>query len=79
MRREGGAPAALTAFGEGGFGEERDVVAGWVVRGEVGGDEKVGGVVGEGVGGWFCRWMSVSGWGLSGVEMGKGGTNAFLA
>ncbi len=55
--RERGAAAALAAFGEGGFGEEGEVVFWGVVGGEVGGEEEVGGVVGEGVGGVWC-WVS---------------------
>lgn len=48
------AAAARAPFGEGRFGEEGDVVFGRVVRGKVGGYQKVGGVVGEGVGGLCC-------------------------
>ncbi len=55
--RERGAAAALAAFGEGGLGEESEVVFWGVVGGEVGGEEEVGWVVGEGVGGVWC-WVS---------------------
>lgn len=59
--RECRAAATLAAFGEGGLGEEGCVVFGGVVGGEVGGDEEVGGVAGEGVGGvWWLLGMSVS-------------------
>lgn len=53
MGRECRAAAALAPFGEGRLGEEGDVVFGRVVRGEVGGYEEVGWVVGEAVGE-FC-------------------------
>lgn len=75
--RECRAAAALAAFGEGGFGEEGCVVFGGVVGGEVGGDEEVGGVVGEGVGGvwWLLGMLDGSIFG----GMKKGWTNASLA
>ena len=49
VRCECCAAAALAPFGEGSLGEEGNVVFWGVVRGEVGGDQEVGWVVGESV------------------------------
>lgn len=51
MRGQGCAASAFATFGEGGFGEEGDVVFCGGVGRKVGGYEEVGWVVGERVGG----------------------------